>query len=151
MASPLVAGLCGLVRSLFTNITPAQNIMACIINSADNIDAQNPNFIGKLGSGRINARRAMNCNSPCYASINLGNSTYNIPKTESSGTITTANTIAANNRVTLDATTSVLLQPGFYAQNGSYFNAYIEGCGGNLKANPSSKLVEKNTLQKVYQ
>ncbi|MFK7926281.1 MAG: S8 family serine peptidase, partial [Bacteroidia bacterium] len=63
MATPLVAGLCGLMKSHNTSATNNE-IVDCIINSADNIDTENPNFIGLLGSGRINALQAINCISP---------------------------------------------------------------------------------------
>ncbi|MEL7534850.1 MAG: S8 family serine peptidase, partial [Bacteroidota bacterium] len=63
MATPLVAGLCGLLKSYNTSSTPA-DIEACIINSADNIDVENPNFVGLLGAGRINALQSLNCISP---------------------------------------------------------------------------------------
>jgi subtilisin family serine protease/PKD repeat protein len=60
MASPLVAGLVGLMKSYAFNATNTQ-IINCLLSSAENIDAQNPSFIGQLGSGRINALAAMNC------------------------------------------------------------------------------------------
>ena len=58
MAAPVVAGLAGLVKSHYPDWTPADIIMQ-IINTADNIDALNPAYAGKLGSGRINAFRAL--------------------------------------------------------------------------------------------
>jgi subtilisin family serine protease len=60
MASPLVAGLCGLMLSVNPGLTQAQ-IKHCLLSSADNIDAQNPTFIGQLGAGRINAYKALQC------------------------------------------------------------------------------------------
>ncbi|MDQ3191416.1 MAG: S8 family peptidase [Bacteroidota bacterium] len=60
MASPLVAGLCGLLLSVNPTMTPAQ-VKNCLLSSADNIDAQNPGYIGLLGAGRINAHNAMIC------------------------------------------------------------------------------------------
>lgn len=66
MACPLVAGLCGLLKSYNLAATPDE-IAACIINSADNIDNVNPQFIGKLGGGRINALAALQCINPNQA------------------------------------------------------------------------------------
>lgn len=58
MATPMVAGLAGLIKSKHKDWTPAQ-IMFQITGTADNIDAKNPKYIGKLGAGRINAFRAV--------------------------------------------------------------------------------------------
>jgi PKD repeat protein len=60
MASPQVAGLVGLMLSLNPSLTPA-DIESCILSTADNIDTQNPSYVGELGAGRINAQAAMNC------------------------------------------------------------------------------------------
>ncbi len=60
MASPMVAGLLGLMMS-HTPALPRTQLINCLLSSADNIDAQNPNFIGQIGSGRINAHAAMLC------------------------------------------------------------------------------------------
>jgi serine protease len=62
MASPLVAGLCGLMLSANPNFTPSQ-ILTCLQESADNIDAQNATYIGQLGGGRINAEASIICAS----------------------------------------------------------------------------------------
>ena len=67
MASPMVAGLCGLMLSLNPTLPPS-NIKSCLLSSADNIDAANSSYVGELGAGRINALAAMNCIS---ATLNL--------------------------------------------------------------------------------
>jgi len=55
MACPHVSGLAALIVSRFQgNITP-QQVFDRIVDNADNIDSDNPSYIGKLGSGRINA------------------------------------------------------------------------------------------------
>jgi thermitase len=54
MATPFVSGLAALVRAKFPALT-ADEVSQKIIDSADNIDAVNPVYAGKLGSGRINA------------------------------------------------------------------------------------------------
>lgn len=59
MASPLVAGLCGLMKCY--NPMPADSIEACLKRTCDNINAQNPTFIGQLGAGRVNAFQALQC------------------------------------------------------------------------------------------
>ncbi|MBI2270644.1 MAG: S8 family serine peptidase [Bacteroidetes bacterium] len=60
MSSPLVAGLCGLMLSLNPYLTNV-DVETCLKNNADNIDAQNPSYIGQLGAGRINADKTMQC------------------------------------------------------------------------------------------
>jgi serine protease len=60
MASPMVAGLIALMKSL-NPAMPNSELIQCLYSSADNIDAENPIFVGRLGAGRINARRAMEC------------------------------------------------------------------------------------------
>lgn len=73
MASPMVAGLAGLVRSLNPEM-PQQQVEECILNSADDISGSNPSFPGQLGSGRINAHAAVLCaqalvNAPPVAAV----------------------------------------------------------------------------------
>ncbi|MBN2028606.1 S8 family serine peptidase [bacterium] len=58
MASPVVAGLAGLVKAQHPDWSNA-DVVFQIINTADNIDHLNPQYAGKLGSGRINAYRAV--------------------------------------------------------------------------------------------
>lgn len=59
MASPLVAGLCGLMKCY--NPMPVDSIEACLKRTCDNINAQNPSYLGQLGAGRINAFQALQC------------------------------------------------------------------------------------------
>jgi subtilisin family serine protease len=63
MATPHVAGVAGLVKATFPHYTPDQ-IIQRIRMSADNIDDKNPFFKGLLGSGRLNAYRALTISSP---------------------------------------------------------------------------------------
>src|SRR3989344_3717371 len=60
MASPMVAGLAALMKSLNPTM-PNADIINCLLSTTDNIDAQNPGYIGQLGSGRIDAAAAMAC------------------------------------------------------------------------------------------
>ena len=60
MASPLVAGLVGLMRSLNPGM-PVNDIINCLKTTAVNINAPNPSYTGQLGSGRIDAEAAMQC------------------------------------------------------------------------------------------
>lgn len=58
MSSPYVASLAALIKSANPTWTAA-DIMFQITGTADNIDAKNPNYAGKMGAGRINAYRAL--------------------------------------------------------------------------------------------
>ena len=60
MASPLVAGLAGLMLSVDPSLSPA-DVKSCLQSSADNIDAANGSYVGRLGAGRINALKALQC------------------------------------------------------------------------------------------
>ncbi len=60
MASPLVAGLCGLMLSYSKGLSP-EEIESCLKSSSDDIDDLNTSYTGQLGSGRINAEQALEC------------------------------------------------------------------------------------------
>ncbi len=60
MACPLVSGLAALMLSMDPNLSP-EDLEICLKNSCDNIDAQNPAYMGQLGAGRINAYQALIC------------------------------------------------------------------------------------------
>ncbi|HHZ64119.1 MAG TPA: DNRLRE domain-containing protein, partial [Flavobacteriales bacterium] len=60
MACPLVSSLAALMLSWDPSLTP-DDLEACLKSSCDNIDAQNPSYIGQIGAGRINAFEAMKC------------------------------------------------------------------------------------------
>jgi subtilisin family serine protease len=62
MAAPLVAGLAGLVKSLHPDYTPLQIAQQIRVN-ADNIDNLNPGYEYMLGTGRINAYKALKNNN----------------------------------------------------------------------------------------
>ncbi len=59
MSSPIVAGLCGLMFSVDTNLTP-DKLVSYLKASCTNINAQNPNYVGQIGAGLINASAAVN-------------------------------------------------------------------------------------------
>lgn len=66
-ASPIVAGTAGLIISAFPGISPSQ-IKYILQTTATNIDAQNPNYIGMLGAGRLNAGYAVKTALALYVS-----------------------------------------------------------------------------------
>ncbi|MBO9562543.1 MAG: S8 family serine peptidase [Niastella sp.] len=57
-ASPIVAGLVGLIRSVNPNM-PNSEIIRCLTSTGKNIDAVNPGYEGKLGAGLIDAGAAI--------------------------------------------------------------------------------------------
>ena len=57
-AAPVVSGLAALIKSQHQDWGPTE-IMRQIFLTADNIDNLNPKYVGQLGSGRINAYRAV--------------------------------------------------------------------------------------------
>jgi len=71
MASPMVAGLVGLMISHAPSATP-QDIVDCLLSSADNIESANPSYQGQLGSGRINAEEALICLNAFTYSLDAG-------------------------------------------------------------------------------
>ena len=71
MATPLVAGLCGLMLSVNSNMLP-DDLEACLKTNCDNIDSKNPSYIGKLGGGRINAQKAVQCVQATMSSLDAG-------------------------------------------------------------------------------
>lgn len=87
MASPLVAGLCGLMLSLNPSLTP-DDIENCLENSCVNIDAQNPSYINQLGAGRINAQAAMSCVSSTLAWAPQADFTSNTTTISAGGSVT---------------------------------------------------------------
>jgi PKD repeat protein len=58
MACPVAAGLGALVLSINPELSPDQ-VEEILKNTSDDIEAQNPNYIGQLGAGRINAYEAV--------------------------------------------------------------------------------------------
>jgi subtilisin family serine protease len=58
MASPNAAAVAALCLSFYPEIV-RDSLEAIILRTADNIDAQNPTKIGLLGTGRVNADRAL--------------------------------------------------------------------------------------------
>lgn len=87
MATPMVAGLLGLMKSLNPAITNTA-LINCLYSSADNIDAQNPSYVGELGAGRINAFQAMNCVAATLSNPPVAQFTANITTISAGGSVT---------------------------------------------------------------
>lgn len=68
MAAPLVAGLCGLMRTMVPDMAPTE-IEECLESTCDNVDGSNSGYLGQIGSGRVNAFQALLCVSDVYAAF----------------------------------------------------------------------------------
>ncbi|MBU0519401.1 S8 family serine peptidase [bacterium] len=58
MAAPVAAGTAALVKALMPEWN-SQDVGIWLAYTADNIDAQNPGYVGQMGGGRINAQQAV--------------------------------------------------------------------------------------------
>ena len=58
MASPITAGVAALVLSRYPTLT-GEEVITRLKASCENIDALNPNRVGQIGAGRLNAARAI--------------------------------------------------------------------------------------------
>ncbi|MEJ5285670.1 MAG: S8 family serine peptidase [Bacteroidota bacterium] len=70
MASPVASGVVALARQKFPNLNYEQ-IYELVKRQSDNIDSLNPNYVGLIGSGRVNAQRTLDCNPDTIRSIIL--------------------------------------------------------------------------------
>ncbi len=79
-SAPMVSGVAALVKSHLPALTGEQ-VTEQVRISADAIDALNPTLVGKLGTGRVNAYRALTVQSPAvrYVSATLMNASGAVP------------------------------------------------------------------------
>ena len=78
MASPMVAGLLGLMKSYAPNATNT-DLVNCMYSSAENIDGSNGNYVGQLGAGRIDAYQALVCLNAFSFTLDAAVSAVNSP------------------------------------------------------------------------
>lgn len=95
MASPMVAGLVGLIKSHAPNATNS-DIINCLYSGAVNINSANPSFIGQLGIGRINAYNSLVCASAFNVQLDAGITSINSPNTTVCGTTFTPVVVIRN-------------------------------------------------------
>jgi len=114
-ATPIVAGVCALMKSVNPCITPAQ-AQAIIKSTADPI-ADASNYPGLVGAGRINAYKAV-YQATLTGTVNVGGSiTRNVMYTAPYSVVCTAS-ITNKAVVTLQARQSIVLNPGFSVSEG---------------------------------
>jgi subtilisin family serine protease len=58
MAAPIISGSLALIAEINPQLQPTQ-VVNILLQSADNISLLNPNYLGQLGSGRVNLERAV--------------------------------------------------------------------------------------------
>lgn len=115
MAAPLVASVAGLVKAKFPEMSVIE-LFDQVVKTADNIDGLNPNHVGLLGSGRVNAARAMSESVTAKPRLQINKFTINETSGNSNGVLEpgeTANLIVEVKNMwasgsNIDATLSVL-------------------------------------------
>jgi len=88
----------------------------------------------------------------CYTDATFGNNNWSgNTKNEASGSITSQEMIQANSNVVYDAGSLIRLSPGFRANLGCKFHAYINGCGGTIGIgnNQKDNTVEKSAISQA--
>lgn len=173
MASPLVAGLCGLVLAVNPSFTPTQ-VRNCILSTADNLDQYlSSTHQGKMGSGRINAEAALQCAqasmvsydvslnsiiSPSGSSCNTNISPQITVKNNGTSTITSFtvsyNLNGGTNQVynwtgtlATNAITTISLSPMTASSGNNTFTAQITG---NLNGSQPDGISSNNTLSSTF-
>lgn len=127
-ATPIVAGLCGLMKSVFPRLTPAKAKQILETTTDPIKDAHL--YLGQLGTGRINAYKAVSAvkryADTCQASytnqtISGQNINRNVCILNMSNT-----TIKSNASVTFKVDTEAYLGAGFSVEKGSEFTILPE-------------------------
>ncbi|MEY4926070.1 MAG: hypothetical protein RI894_506, partial [Bacteroidota bacterium] len=112
MACPMVAGLAGLswvVNGIggLTGAARVNRVQQIIKSTALNIDATNPNFVNRLGAGRINLSNLCAASTVCTPPITLTNTTtpmlFNSPCYADIDTAITSTNITAGTPIQLTA------------------------------------------------
>lgn len=70
MSTPLVAGVAALIKSLHPD-WDADHIFSQILYTTDDITAKNPSYVGMIGTGRVNAYRAVAETAPGLQIVDL--------------------------------------------------------------------------------
>ncbi len=71
MACPHVSGVAALIASKLSGKASASDIRDILLSTTDNIDSLNPAFVGLLGTGRLNAYKALIKAQSIYNSLNI--------------------------------------------------------------------------------
>jgi subtilisin family serine protease len=139
MASPNSAAVAALVKSHNPSMTAA-DLEQFILNGCDNIDAQNPGYIGLLGAGRVNALNSLNMASLAYppsATPNIDMVPLISPTSVSAGGGSFGYNVTISNNTgsaqTFDAWTNAMLP------NGSLYGPILAQTNYNMAAGATSQ------------
>lgn len=154
-SSPICAGVIAIIKSQFPSYSGLQAGEKVRV-TCDNIDPQNPSYIGKLGKGRINMFRALTINSPSIRlnsyTVSDGNNNVLQPNDTVNITGTFKNYLDATSNASVSVTTTstsvillngtstlgVIPTLGTVTNNSSPFKAIV-----NNNAPANSKIVFK--------
>ncbi|OVE75275.1 hypothetical protein BVX98_07995 [bacterium F11] len=95
MASPMVAGIAGLVLAQYPSLTDDE-VYQRLLDSTEDIDSLNPGFGGQLGAGRVNVARAMMSVTGISPSFGL-NTTTSVDLTVSGISLVPESTLSLKN------------------------------------------------------
>jgi subtilisin family serine protease len=156
-ACPAVAGVAALVLSANPNLTvqqvtdimeqTSQKVRTDLYSYTTTGGRPNGTWNNQMGYGLVNAHQAVLAAQAlnCAANITVTAPVVapNIDTRQASSNITALNIINNGARGIYHAGGSVLLNPGFRADFGSGFKAYIEGCTGSFiyRANTNETIV----------
>ncbi len=125
-ASPIVAGTVGLIISTFPTITNGE-IEYILQSTATNIDDINPNYLGMLGYGRLNAGEAVKTALSLYLLSQTPNPVNPIGEEMIEEELVTQNTLGlVENSLTQN---NSLIQDGVYDLNGRLIDLNKVGSG----------------------
>ncbi|HBZ65775.1 MAG TPA: hypothetical protein DEO70_02985 [Bacteroidales bacterium] len=110
-AAPIVAGLCGLLKSINKDFTPAE--IQHIIKSTTDPVADAALFPGIIGTGRINAYKAVKMANECNPVIITGNETWNTDREIICGiTIEQGGVLTITSTIKLSKHSKIIIEPG---------------------------------------
>lgn len=163
---PHVSGVAALLVSKFGGPGFAPDMLRnLLVNYTDNIYGQNPNYTGKLGSGRLNAYRALLAGyQSCIPYIHLTeadedqlNDALEVQYVSAADSIAVENVVLDHTDIYFQAGETMVFKPGFQVVNGSSFQAFITSCTQetassrhNVQARPRSTLyIEEVSVKKL--
>lgn len=121
-AAPQVAGVAAMMLAVNPNLSASEviNILKSTADTTIYDIPENANYIGRIGSGRLDAYQAVK--TACSSDFN--NESFTGTDTKTGCYITASNSSVINGaNITFNATKEITLLSGFEVQYGSYFEA----------------------------
>ncbi len=144
LSTPQVSGLAALVFAQFPNYTPLQVAQQIRVN-CDNIDSGNPGYKYQLGSGRINAYKALtNTNSEAVRAVNIS-ATDSIQGGNGNGAFEPGETIGIRVNFTNFLKPTQNLNVSLVSMN-----PYSTVTGGNFDAGSQATLASFSNNSSIY-